>query len=47
MVTGADTTADPSAPDVLMPHPAYAELGWVAVVDPAEHTSDRVMELLR
>lgn len=39
--------ADPSAPDVLMPHPVYAELGWVAVVDPGERTYEQVRVLLR
>lgn len=43
----ADATADPSARDLLRPHPVYAELGWVAVVDPAEKTSDQIMVLLR
>jgi hypothetical protein len=42
-----DPTADPSAPDKLLPHPVYADLGWVAVVDPAERTGEQVMALLR
>ena len=29
-----------------MPHPAYAELGWVAVVDPDERTGEQVLALL-
>lgn len=44
----ADTDAprDPSTPDLLMPHPVYAEQGWVAVVDPGERTSAQVVTLL-
>lgn len=38
--------ADPSTADVLFAHPVYGQLGWLAVVDPAERTSDRVRELL-
>lgn len=41
------SAADPSTPDLLMPHPAYAELGWVAVVDPGERTREQVLALLR
>ena len=39
--------ADPSTPDLLMPHPAYAKLGWVAVVDPGERTCEQVLALLQ
>lgn len=45
--TGAGGAVDPTTPDVLMPHPVYAEQGWVAVVDPHERTSDQVVTLLR
>lgn len=44
---GADTAADPSTPDRVMPHPAYADLGWVAVVNPAERTHNEVLALLQ
>ena len=37
---------DPSRPDVLFPHPVYGHLGWLAVVNPAERTSGKVLELL-
>jgi len=43
----ADVAPDPSTRDLLMPHPVYSRLGWVAVVDPAERTSDQVTALLR
>lgn len=42
-----DAAADPSTPDLVMPHPAYAQLGWVAVVDPGEQTGGRVLTLLQ
>lgn len=41
---GAGTTAD--ATDVLLPHPLYGRLGWVAVVDPGERTLPAVLDLL-
>lgn len=37
---------DPSTPDVLLPHPVYGQLGWVAVVNPAERASAQVLDLL-
>ena len=37
---------DPSTPDVLVPHPVYGHLGWLAVVDPAQRTSAAVISLL-
>ncbi|QTE30473.1 DUF6194 family protein [Pengzhenrongella sicca] len=37
---------DPSTPDLLLAHPVYGHLAWVAVVNPAERTTDRVLELL-
>lgn len=33
--------------DAFLPHPVYAALGWIAVVDPGERTEARVLELLR
>ncbi|MFF1574220.1 DUF6194 family protein [Leifsonia sp. NPDC058292] len=37
---------DPSAPDSVVPHPLYADAGWVSVVNPGPRTSDRVLSLL-
>ena len=37
---------DPTTTDMLMPHPVYAGLGWVAVVDPGERTREQVWALL-
>ena len=42
----ADVPLDPSAADVLVPHPVYGDLGWVAVVNPAERTHTEVLALL-
>lgn len=36
-----------SATDVVLPHPLYAELGWVAVVNPGAATGHLALELLR
>jgi Family of unknown function (DUF6194) len=38
---------DPSTPDVLLAHPVYGGLGWLAVVDPGPRTAGPVRELLR
>jgi hypothetical protein len=38
---------DPGTPDVLLPHPVYGRLGWLAVVDPGPRTEGAVRELLR
>lgn len=35
------------APDVLLAHPVYGSLGWIAVVDPGPRTSGHLRELLR
>ncbi|MCZ2860266.1 DUF6194 family protein [Blastococcus sp. VKM Ac-2987] len=43
----AAQAVDPSAADVLFPHPVYGELGWLAVVDPGPRTDPTVRELLR
>jgi len=37
---------DPSTPDVLIPHPVYGHLAWLAVINPAERTSTKALELL-
>jgi hypothetical protein len=38
---------DFSATDVIMPHPVYGSLGWIAVVNPGDRTTATVAELLR
>jgi len=38
---------DHSAVDVVIPHPVYGPLGWIAVVDPGPATIDTVVRLLR
>ena len=38
---------DPSTPDVVIPHPVYGHLGWLAVVDPGRRTDQLVRDLLR
>jgi hypothetical protein len=44
---GPDDAADPRTPDQVMPHPTYADLGWVAVVNPGERTREQVLALLQ
>ena len=41
---GAGT--DYAAADVLLPHPVYGALGWIAVVEPAERSTGTVIRLL-
>ena len=38
---------DYAAADRVMPHPVYGSLGWVAVVNPGERTTETVVRLLR
>jgi hypothetical protein len=38
---------DPSAPDVVIAHPVYGSLGWLAVVNPGPDTRAAVPDLLR
>ena len=38
---------DPSTPDVLVAHPVYGHLGWLAVVDPGPRTEEALRDLLR
>ena len=33
--------------DVVLPHPVYGAIGWIAVVNPADRTGDLVLGLLR
>jgi len=35
------------AADVLLPHPVYADQGWIAVVDPGPATTPTLLELVR
>ena len=50
-LTGASTkhfaSHDFARTDVVMPHPVYGALGWVAVVNPGEQTMNIVVDLLR
>ena len=46
-VPGADDGAGRGTPDRVKPHPTYADLGWVAVVDPGERTRAQVLALLQ
>ena len=39
--------ADLSTADVLVPHPIYATQGWIAIVNPGDHTTPSAIELLR
>ncbi len=43
----ATDDVDPSSSDVVIPHPVYGHLGWLAVVDPGPRTTETVRELLR
>jgi hypothetical protein len=36
-----------AATDVVMPHPFYGELGWIAVVNPGDRSTDTLVQLLR
>lgn len=38
---------DFSEADVILPHPVYGALGWIAVVNPSEQTMPTVVALLR
>jgi hypothetical protein len=42
----AANTADPSASDVVIAHPVYGSLGWLAVKSPGERTDETLRELL-
>lgn len=50
-LTGEDprefASRDFSVADVTLPHPVYGSLGWIAVVNPGEHTASLVVDLLR
>ena len=38
---------DPSTPDMVIAHPVYGDLGWLAVVNPGERTEPVLRDLLR
>jgi hypothetical protein len=51
-LTGEDpkrvaASRDFSVVDVFLPHPVYGRQGWIAVVNPGDHTTPTVLELLR
>ncbi|HEX6359825.1 DUF6194 family protein [Actinophytocola sp.] len=43
----ATDDVDPSVADVVVAHPVYGELGWLAVVNPGQRTEEAIRELLR
>jgi hypothetical protein len=43
----ADREVDPSAPDAVIAHPVYGDLGWLAVVNPGPRTDAVVRDLLQ
>ncbi|GAA1751368.1 hypothetical protein GCM10009747_05980 [Agromyces humatus] len=46
--TAQDLSAgDFSMPDVILPHPVYGSLGWVAIVNPGARTTATALALLR
>ncbi|MBZ2194929.1 DUF6194 family protein [Occultella gossypii] len=47
--TPGDLTRDRdfSAPDVVLPHPVYSSLGWIAIVNPADATGALALDLVR
>lgn len=42
----ASGEVDASVPDVVMAHPVYGQLGWLAVVNPGSRTEPAIRELL-
>jgi Family of unknown function (DUF6194) len=42
----AENTDDPSASDVVITHPVYGSLGWLAIKNPGERTDETLRELL-
>ena len=41
------TGFDYSTPDLVMPHPFYAPMHWVCVVNPGEQTRAALADLMR
>jgi hypothetical protein len=46
-VPRARSSADLTATDVVLPHPVYRALGWVAIVNPGARTHPLAVRLLR
>jgi hypothetical protein len=44
---GSSEAGSEAKDDVLLPHPVYASLGWLAVVNPGPETNAPARELLR
>jgi Family of unknown function (DUF6194) len=44
--SSAPSADDPSASDVVIAHPVYGSLGWLAVKNPGERTDQTLQELL-
>jgi hypothetical protein len=42
----AEYTDDPGASDVVIAHPVYGSLGWLAIKNPGERTEETLRELL-
>jgi hypothetical protein len=42
----AEYNDDPSASDVVIAHPVYGSLGWLAIKNPGERTDETLRELL-
>jgi Family of unknown function (DUF6194) len=45
--SSAASTGDPSASDVVIAHPVYGSLGWLAVKNPGQRTDQTLQELLQ
>ncbi|SDS67796.1 hypothetical protein SAMN04488543_2172 [Friedmanniella luteola] len=43
----ADRVPEAGAPDTLVAHPVYGDLGWVAVTNPGERAGERALTLVR
>lgn len=41
-----DMPCDFSASDVIMPHPVYAWMGWICVINPSDETFERIRPLI-
>ncbi|MCD2442935.1 DUF6194 family protein [Agromyces sp. SYSU K20354] len=41
------TARDFTEPDVILPHPVYGSLGWIAIVNPGIRTTTTALALLR
>lgn len=41
-----EPAADPAEADVVLRHPVYGDLGWVAVINPGARTEQTVLDLI-